>query len=112
MQQNILESRPDAKVSVHAIWLPVLPSDARSEWDESLLADERVTHWWDGDHVASGWFDSAGLGVGSPSDFAWDVYLLFGPQSRWNGKPTALVSSGGTVASLREQLKRDLVSLL
>ncbi len=44
VQQNILDAHPAADLHVYAIWMPILPTDKRSRWDDGLLNDPRVTH--------------------------------------------------------------------
>lgn len=112
MQQNILEKHPDAKLAVYAVWLPMLATDARSEWDDGLLNDPRVRHFWDEERVAGRWFAEADLRADQFGPIVWDAYLLFGPGSRWDDEPTALLGSGSPVIGATDALKRELAPLL
>jgi hypothetical protein len=42
----------------------------------------------------------------------WDTFLLFGRESRWEGGPSHLVSSGHTIVHERKRLEADLPSAL
>ncbi len=113
MQQNILERYPSAKLQVYAVWLPMLPTDARSAWDRSLLSDSRVTHFWDGSMLAGEWFaEERHTDLDYPGAVVWDAYALFGPDARWERAPSDLVGAGWTVIGTVERLKADLEPFL
>ena len=42
----------DADLRVYIVWLPVMPLDSRFDVAD-VLADERVTHFWDNEQVVS-----------------------------------------------------------
>ncbi len=90
----------------------MLATDARSEWDESLLDDPRVTHLWDEERVAGRWLAEADLGGLGYSGIVWDAYFLFGPAASWEGEPGPLVGSGAPVVSRSEQLERQIRPLI
>jgi hypothetical protein len=46
-----------------------------------LVPDERATHYWDG----AGYTMAAFRNVLGISEDVWDVYLLYGPDARWDG---------------------------
>jgi hypothetical protein len=85
----------------------MLPGDDRSEWEFSLLSDSRVTHLWDEEKLAGRFFAQS-------EDFylpiAWDIYYLYGPDARWDDKPSPLVSWGYTIMGKRNQLREDVSS--
>jgi hypothetical protein len=112
VQEQILEKHPSAKLQVYAIWLPMLPTDARSEWDESLLADPRVTHFWDDERVAGLWLADIDLGGLGYSGIVWDAYFLFGRDASWDTKPGPLLGSGSPVIGSSDQLERQVRPLL
>lgn len=74
------------------------------------MPDPRVTQSWDDEKLAGQFF-------AEQEDFifgaiAYDIYYLYGPESRWDFKPSPLVSSGYTVIANRKQLKKDVGQLL
>ena len=111
MQEEILEKNRAAEAKVYAVWLPMIASDARSEWKKSLLPDSRVIHLWDEQRVVGRWFAAQGR-YGPNVDVAWDIYFLFGPDARWDALPDPLLSWGSTVVATREKLRRDFLALL
>jgi hypothetical protein len=57
---------------------------------------------------ATGWPPTSTATKGSD----WDAFLLFGPDATWTSQPTALRSSGGSVAGQIDQLSQSLSPLL
>ena len=126
MVQKILEENPREALNVYAVWLPMLPGDGRSEWNEDLLTDSRVEHFWDaGAKVAGKWFrdhveelrrDKAPgadhmQGAFGNQRAAWDVYFLYGPDAKWDSRPEPIVSWGRPVFGTEERLRKDLQTL-
>ena len=62
VRTHILNAHPHAKLTVFAIWLPMLAGDSRSAWDSNVLNDPRVKEFWDGDRIAGKWFADKQLG--------------------------------------------------
>ena len=93
--------------------MPILPTDSRSQWDDELLDDPRVTHLWDEAGTAGRWFaDPDNLGLRYPGPVVWDAFLLFDRQARWDRTPSNLASSGWTVIGRTDELKAALEPLL
>lgn len=112
VQQHVLRDHPDADLSLIVVWLPQFPGDSRSRWDPSVLADRRVTHFWDQDSTSGHWFrDHVDLPYRT-GPVLWDAYLLYGPDSEWGSVPDHLISTGRTVIGNTDQLDRDLAALL
>lgn len=67
-------------VSVDVVWVPVLQAEAAHVPLATRFAlGANVTHYWDAAGVlARGYQGTLGLGGD-----AWDVYLLYGPDVRW-----------------------------
>lgn len=107
-----MEKHPTADLAVYAVWLPVLPGDERAAWDERLLPDTRVTHFWDEQRLTGFWFARQGYLEGQHFGFVWDAYLLFGPEAKWESKPLSLMSEGTTVIGKSQNLRESLVPLL
>ncbi len=102
MQQEILEPHPEADLVVYAIWFNMLITDHRSRWDDALLTDDRVTHFWDQPKEVGRWYASQG---NYPfGDVAWDIYFLYGPEAEWSQAPEPLISSGFTIIAQRAVL--------
>ncbi|MGH3103942.1 MAG: hypothetical protein ACRDN6_07600 [Gaiellaceae bacterium] len=93
---------------MYAIWLPMLATDARSEWDESVLADARVTHFWDEERIAGRWLADADLGGLGSSGIVWDAFFVFGPAASWSLGPAPLEAAGATVIGHSDDLAAGL----
>lgn len=107
MQSEILEKSPRAEIAVYAVWLPFL-GGTKEAIDTEILADPRVDHFWDGSGLTSEWFGEAVF----DGFLAWDVYLLYGPNARWESSPGQPVSAGGTVIGQSERIRSDVTVLL
>lgn len=72
-------------VAVYAVWVPILPSDAKLTVGRATksLADPRVLHYWDGENVLSKAFAPV---LGIEGD-AWDIYLLYDKDAEWKDTP-------------------------
>lgn len=71
------------------MWLPVLAKDAlnAAERARMTLPDARVKHFWDGEAKLGHDYHRA-LSLPENCRMAWDVYLLFGIQAKWqNSSP-------------------------
>ena len=127
MVQKDLDEIPNGNLSVYAVWLPMLPGDARSKWNEGLLKDSRVEHFWDaGAKVVGRWFrdhveelhreKAPGAdhmqGAFGNQRAAWDAYFLYGPDAKWDSTPQPIVSWGRPVFRTEERLREDLQALL
>ncbi|MCI0388015.1 MAG: hypothetical protein MOB07_04510 [Acidobacteria bacterium] len=77
------------------------------------MTDPRVVHFWDEQKVVGTWFgkhpDYNSLSNGQ---VLWDAFLLYGAESRWDAKPSHLVSTGQTIVAKREELRKTLPLLL
>jgi hypothetical protein len=113
VRQSILARHASADLEVYAVWMPMLPTDSRSEWDASVLADPRVSEFWDEDLTLGSWLaDSDHLDLGFGGPVVWDAYLLFGPEARWEERPTHLVGFGSPVIGRTSELRREVEPLL
>lgn len=107
MQSEILEKSPQADIAVYAVWLPFL-GGSEEAIDPGILGDPRVDHFWDGSRLTSTWFGDAVF----DGFLAWDVFLLYGPDARWESSPGEPVSAGGTVIGLSDRIRSDVTALL
>jgi hypothetical protein len=70
-------------------WIPALAGDV-SPGVADLLVDKRATHYWDGQRrLGRAVARELGLGGGA---FAWDVFLVYGPDAKWGDRPKAVGS--------------------
>jgi len=67
-----------------------------------VLADSRVTQYWDPGQVTGHWFGDQVNGGG----LGWDVYFLYGPSARWDAGPPQ--STGSSVIAHVDQLASAL----
>ena len=112
MRENILEKDTSADLRIYAVWLNQRATDWRDEIDESILADPRVTQYWDAEGITGTHFAETDLGGLGYSGFVYDVFYVFGPDAAWLDDPAPLAGSGGPVlyegdrllAALRNQL--------
>ena len=101
MQSQILGKNPSATLSVLVVWLPMLNGDSQQMIDQQVLADHRVTYFWDPGRVMGRWFSDHVTGDPGPT---WDAFFLYGPQARWGTVPGPLIGSGSTVIGSRDEL--------
>jgi hypothetical protein len=109
VQTQLLAQNLSTKFRVYAVWLPMLGSDAREEWNGNTMPDARVTHFWDGEAEIGKWFAKQ---VDGYPGIAWDVYYLYGPDATWESVPSPLVGSGSTIYGERQTLKMQVSTLL
>ena len=104
MRSKILNSVGSPDLRVYAVWLNQRSTDGRDEIDEQILADPRVTQYWDGEGITGTYFadaDVAGMGY---AGFVYDVYYVFGPQAAWGEDPQPVAAAGGPVLNELEEL--------
>jgi hypothetical protein len=112
VQEHILDEHPDAELRVYTVWLPMLATDARAEWDSSVLADERVTHFWDGDRLVGTWLAERDVGGSGFAGIVWDAFFVFGPEAAWGAEPGPLRGAGAPVVNDTAELEKALLPLL
>ena len=109
MQNQLLAQNPSTKLRVYAVWLPMLGGDARKEWNGTTMPDNRVTHYWDGNHVIGQWFAKE---IDGYEGIVWDVYYLYGPVATWQTVPSPLIGSGSTIYGERQALQKQVGTVL
>ncbi len=113
MRTNILDEKPDAKLAVYAVWMPMLGGEERSDWDGGPLVEKRVDHFWDEERVLGRWLADNETGdVGSPGGIVWDAYFLFSPDARWDDEPPEPLAAGATIIGATDELQREAAELL
>jgi hypothetical protein len=89
VQESILERFPASDIRLSLIWIEILPTDslAAAERMAAGMSDSRVQHYFDPreTHLAG---QALARGIiregGGP---AWDVYLFFDREARWDDVP-------------------------
>lgn len=104
MRNNILEADPDAPIQVYAVWTSQLGA-TRADVDAGFFGDPRVTTYWDEDGVVGEAIRDA---IAFSGPVVWDVYALFGPDARWDERPSRLVAAGWPVIADSERLGREI----
>src|SRR5262245_32946262 len=96
------------------------PGDAKSKWPAGLLHDSRVVQRWDEPKAVGTWFGDrtptmrARLSPDSAwrdGNILWDAAMLYGPDSKWDDLPTALIHWERTIVAGRATLKEDFQKL-
>jgi hypothetical protein len=85
----VLDQVNAVDLRVYAVWVPILRTDIRLAVSRATtrLPDDRVDHFWDARGKLPGTYSRIlGLPDSRP---AWDVYLLFDRNARWDGEPPA-----------------------
>jgi len=100
VHDDVLKRIESDDLSVIAVWMPVLASDNAEEGKkaERLLADPRVTHYWDGDNALGKLYGRA-LELPRGRQLAWDIYFVYAPGVRWEEdlpEPTAWMHQLGS----------------
>jgi hypothetical protein len=103
-------SKRDLHVTV--VWLPMLVTDQRSEWNPQALPDRRVSEFWDEDRIAGTWLADENLGGLGYAGVVWDAFFLFGPNAVWGDRPEPLLASGSPVVEDTGRLESALRGLL
>ena len=105
VQQEFLEEREEVAVKVYAVWFSMVEGDQRQAFKPELLADSRVTHYWDEQRVIGRWFAENFELEDFGGEITWDAFFLFGREAQWGGKPHPLLSSGFPIRLKREELR-------
>ncbi|MFQ5666898.1 MAG: hypothetical protein ACE5I7_10765 [Candidatus Binatia bacterium] len=80
--RGLLDGVETQALKAFAVWLPMLGGDTAelAQAESDSLADPRLEHSWDADHVLGNFFAKT-LGLKS---VAWDVYLLYASGTTWD----------------------------
>jgi hypothetical protein len=109
VQTQLLKDYPSEQLNVYVVWLQMYPSVSREKWDETLMSDPRVKHFWDGELDVARWFAKQ---VDGYEGVSWDTYYLYGPEAVWKTIPAPLASSGGPIYPERDKLRTAVGTLL
>jgi hypothetical protein len=83
MKQEVLARFDDPALRIYMVWVPKSRGLERDVPGATLeVPDPRAAHFWDAPGVLmAGYRETLKL----PED-AWDIYLLYGPDAKWEGK--------------------------
>ena len=83
MQNGVLAKEPNRDLRVYVAWVPMFRGrEADVPKASAEVPDRRAAHYWDGDSLlVKGFRETLGL-----SEPAWDIFLLYGPDARWEGE--------------------------
>lgn len=77
-----MKKHDSSSLSAHVVWVPKLGGSENVARDAAkIVADPRSRHYWDPD----GWFMTSYREVLAIPEDAWDIYLVYGPDARWDG---------------------------
>jgi hypothetical protein len=81
LQTQVFDGIASPNVRALVVWVPKLRGRER-DVDEAThtIPDPRAVHFWDGDSYLVHAFNAT-LNLGQD---AWDIYLLYGPNARWD----------------------------
>jgi hypothetical protein len=81
-----LKDVPDNRVQAYIVWLPVFGGDFKGASQErsKSFTDERVKYFLDPDSLTGELWKPV---LQLSDDIAWDVYLLYGPDAKWDKEP-------------------------
>jgi hypothetical protein len=84
MHREVLSRYPDPALRVYMVWVPKLRGLERDVASATTQYPEaRALHFWDAPSaLVTGYRDTLRL-----SEDAWDIFLLYGPDARWDAGP-------------------------
>jgi hypothetical protein len=94
---------------VLVVWFSMLPGDFRGAIDRRVLAEQRVTHYWDANRTVGRWFSEH---VSAESGVTWDTYFLYDSAGRWEAAPPPALSSRSPVIDGTDELSQALSKVL
>jgi hypothetical protein len=110
--EKLLEQQPQQKVTVFAVWEPILPTD----WNRPItpvlarLSDRRVAQFWDKERVLAKVLAES-RDPGSRPDCCvrkgvlWDLLAVYRAGAIWDQSlPAALVFNGPVVRAIVDQI--------
>jgi hypothetical protein len=81
VDKGALAKHAEARLGAYVVWEPMRGArEAAVAAATTTVSDPRATHYWDEGGRLMQDFSSV-LGLRGP---AWDVYLLYGPEARWD----------------------------
>lgn len=94
ISRDLLSTTRDQRLQTFVVHVPVIGAEAKHVLPAAkLLPSQNVRHYWN-ESGAVGWWLSQQFAIknSKKSVYAWDVWLLFGPEAQWADKsPTPRV---------------------
>ena len=112
VQQNLLAAHPHASLRVYAVWFDMFDGDERALVDSRLLADPRVTQFWDERKQAGRWYAKALTRQHDPDWVEWDAFFVYPRGELWEHAGSRPVGWGRTIVGKRQELEAALTPLL
>ncbi len=80
VSHTLVQTTAQHALPSYVVWVPMLGgTETHIPEATRIVQDERATHFWDGTgQLLSGYRQVLGLPVP-----AWDIYMVFGPETRW-----------------------------
>ena len=104
MREEVLEAAPASPLRVLVVWSPNVPGDFRGSVDRRLLADRRVTNFWDAEAGTDEWF-AARAGA---ETITWDAFYLYGAEASWSSGLGRPLAHGSPVYDRKDELHAAL----
>jgi hypothetical protein len=81
LQTGIFHTISNPRLRGYIVWVPKLDGHENNVPEAThTVADPRASHYWDaGSYLVHAYDQTLGLGQD-----AWDIYLLYGPDTRWD----------------------------
>jgi hypothetical protein len=100
--EKALEQHPETKVTVFAVWEPILPTDLMPPTTGALgrLSDRQIRQYWDREHRLAKIMAESRAGQPQPdccqqSGTLWDLIAVYPAGAEWRETlPPATVSNG------------------
>ena len=82
VNSDVLAKAPAADLPTYVVWVPMLGGQEKDVAGATpTVPDPRALHYWDG----AGYLVDAYVPVLGLNERAWDVYMIYGPDARWDG---------------------------
>jgi hypothetical protein len=109
VQEYILTRNPKLNVKVYAIWYEMYPGDSPDDFPKArkLLADKRVTHYWDQGKDVGRWYHGK-VPTDTKGNVEWDAFYLYSESSQWGEEPSDLLTWGLTILRDRNKLSAEV----
>ena len=112
----MLDSHPDPKVRVFAVWLPILPTDFTPPNTSVLgrISDGRVQQFWDPDHLVAKEIAAAARPPQPEPDcceqdgILWDLAAVYPKGARWDARLPAATFLNGPVVHVKNGIDAAL----
>ena len=107
-----MERNPKLNIRVYTIWYEMYPGDSPDDFPKArtLLADRRVSHYWDQPKDVGRWFQKA-VPSSYKGEVQWDAFYLYDADAAWDEEPSSLLVWGRTILESRNKLRGEIARL-